>query len=81
MLAVLGQGGFGYVKLCKVPGITKSSFALKSIKKAKIVKQGQQQHVVAERSIQMSLKSPFTGKLYKSVDLFRKIRVLIYLLL
>jgi len=66
MLTVLGQGGFGFVKLCKVSGIDKSSFALKSIKKAKIVKQGQQQHVVAERSIQMSLKSPFTGKLYKT---------------
>lgn len=75
MLTVLGQGGFGFVKLCKVSGIDKSSFALKSIKKAKIVKQGQQQHVVAERSIQMSLKSPFTGKLYKLVDFYEKLVV------
>lgn len=65
MLAVLGEGGFGFVKLCKVPGLNKSSFALKSIKKAQIVKQGQQEHVRAEKEIQESLKSPFCGRLYR----------------
>jgi len=66
MLSVLGQGGFGFVKLCKVPGINKSSFALKAIKKAQVIKQGQQQHVTAERNIQISLKSAFCGRLYKT---------------
>jgi len=66
VLGVLGQGGFGCVKLVKIPKITKKAFALKSIKKAKIVKLGQQEHVIAERQIMLSLKSPFTGKLYRT---------------
>ncbi|CAK8686339.1 unnamed protein product [Clavelina lepadiformis] len=65
-LKVLGQGGFGCVKLVRVPGLLKSAFALKCIRKAKIIKTGQQQHVLAERNIMLAMKSPFIGTLYRT---------------
>uniref|UniRef100_H2ZCA4 Protein kinase domain-containing protein n=1 Tax=Ciona savignyi TaxID=51511 RepID=H2ZCA4_CIOSA len=66
VLRVLGQGGFGCVKLVRVPGIANCAFALKAIRKAKIVQTGQQQHVLAEKNIMLAAKSPFIAKLYRT---------------
>ena len=64
-LKVLGQGGFGCVTLVAVPGLEKHAFALKAIRKAKIVKSGQEQHVLAEKEIMLAMKSPFIGRLHR----------------
>ena len=64
-MLILGQGGFGCVKLVSVPGLPKHAFALKSIRKAKIILSGQEQHVLAEKNIMMEMKSPFLGKLHR----------------
>ena len=62
---ILGQGGFGCVKLVTIPGLSRHAFALKSIRKAKILKTAQHQHVLAERNILMDMRSPFIGKLHR----------------
>ena len=62
---VLGQGGFGCVKLVKYPRLPKQSFALKSIRKARVIQTGQQEHVVAEKDIMAAMDSPFVAKFYR----------------
>uniref|UniRef100_F7A4Y2 cGMP-dependent protein kinase n=1 Tax=Ciona intestinalis TaxID=7719 RepID=F7A4Y2_CIOIN len=66
VIRILGQGGFGCVKLVQVPGLSNCAFALKAIRQAKIVKTGQQQHVLAEKNIMLAAKSPFIARLYRT---------------
>ena len=66
-IRVVGQGGFGCVKIVTIPGLPRHAFALKAIRKAKIIKTGQQQHILAEKNIMMDMRSPFIGKLHRLV--------------
>nr|XP_039273413.1 cGMP-dependent protein kinase 1-like [Styela clava] len=63
---LLGKGGFGSVSLVHIPSIPNRAFALKTIKKAFIVKTGQETHVVAERNILMAITSTFIACLHRT---------------
>jgi len=60
----LGEGGFGMVKLVKVPGIQNMSFALKCIIKARVVQYGQQRHILDEKNILSIIQSKFILSLH-----------------
>jgi len=64
-IGLLGKGAFGLVTLVEDPA-TKKKFALKAIRKHDIVEHGQVEHVVNEKNIQCSLKTPFCVKLYRT---------------
>lgn len=75
-IQILGQGGFGCVKLVSVPGLPQHAFALKAIRKARIIKTGQQQHILAEKNILLDMRSNFIGRLHRYsflIDMFCKI--------
>jgi len=57
-IGVLGKGAFGLVTLVFDP-VTKSSYALKAIKKAQIVELGQQAHIVNEKNVMEKMNNPF----------------------
>lgn len=70
-IGLLGKGAFGLVTLVQDPA-TESNYALKAIRKHDIVEHGQVEHVVNEKNIQNSLKTPFCVKLYRTYkDEFR----------
>ncbi|KAG5888241.1 hypothetical protein JTB14_027923 [Gonioctena quinquepunctata] len=62
----LGIGGFSRVELVLYKKNRKLVFALKHVKKYEIVQQMQQEHIINERTIQMSSKSPFILRLYRT---------------
>lgn len=61
----LGTGAFGRVRFvtCKANGM---HFALKTLKKAAIIKMKQVDHIVSEKAILSSLKHPFIVNMYGS---------------
>jgi len=70
-IGLLGKGAFGLVTLV-LDEASETKFALKAIRKHDIVKHGQVEHVVNEKNIQQSLKTPFCVKLYRTYkDEFR----------
>jgi CRP-like cAMP-binding protein len=64
ILRPLGEGGFGMVKLVKVPGIQNQSYALKCIIKARVVQYGQQRHILDEKNILAQINSDFILSLH-----------------
>jgi len=60
----LGEGGFGMVKLVKVPGIHNRSFALKCIIKSRVVQYGQQRHILDEKNILSQIQCNFILSLH-----------------
>jgi len=64
-LGLLGKGAFGLVTLVEDPA-TENKYALKAIRKHDIVEHGQVEHIVNEKNIQESLKTPFCVKLYRT---------------
>ena len=64
ILRPLGEGGFGMVKLVRVPGITDTAFALKCIIKARVVQYGQQRHILDEKNILQQINSIFILRLH-----------------
>ena len=58
VLGLLGRGGYGLVKLVKDP-VNGKTFALKEVRKDKIVESQQTKHIADERRIMMMLDSPF----------------------
>lgn len=62
----MGVGGFGRVELVQHKTRPELVFALKYMKKADIVYQGQKDHVINERNIQMSCDSRFIVSLYRT---------------
>lgn len=64
VLRALGEGGFGMVKLVKVPGIQNKSYALKCIIKARVVQYGQQRHILDEKNILAQISSEFILSLH-----------------
>lgn len=70
-IGLLGKGAFGLVTLVEDP-YTENKYALKAIRKHDIVEHGQVEHIVNEKNIQKSLKTPFCVKLYRTYkDQFR----------
>lgn len=57
VVGTLGVGGFGSVRLVVAPG--GHSYALKCLNKNHVVATGQQDHVLGEKDILMSIHSPF----------------------
>jgi len=75
-LGLLGKGAFGLVTFVADPN-SAMTFALKAIRKHDIVEHEQVEHIVNEKNIQMSLRSPFCVKLFRTYkDKYR-----VYLLL
>lgn len=64
--ATIGVGGFGRVELVQHTKKKDQVFALKYLKKIDIVMQNQQEHVQNEKKIQMSSRSPFIVRMYKT---------------
>ncbi|KAL3316122.1 hypothetical protein Ciccas_005236 [Cichlidogyrus casuarinus] len=64
IIAILGVGGFGRVELVHAKGDTSRSFAIKRMRKSHIVKTRQQDHVLSEKRILLSIDHPFICKLY-----------------
>ncbi|XP_056631685.1 cGMP-dependent protein kinase, isozyme 1-like [Diorhabda sublineata] len=62
----IGVGGFGRVELVQHVQNDNIVFALKYLKKIEIVQQCQQEHVFNEKVIQMSSRSPFIVRLYRT---------------
>ncbi len=62
VLAVLGTGTFGRVKLCYLPK-SKETFALKVMQKAQVVEYRQQQNVMHEKNTMVTARHPFILKL------------------
>lgn len=75
VVGTLGVGGFGSVRLVAAP--SGRSFALKCLNKNHIVATGQQEHVLGEKDILMSVHCPFVVRLFRT---FRDDRC-VYLLL
>jgi len=70
-IGLLGKGAFGLVTLVLDPA-SETKFALKAIRKHDIVQHSQVGHVVNEKDIQQSLRTPFCVKLYRTYkDEFR----------
>lgn len=59
VIATLGVGGFGRVELVQYSRDHSLTFALKCLKKQHIVDTQQQEHVISEKIIMMSCRSPF----------------------
>ncbi|XP_052133468.1 serine/arginine repetitive matrix protein 2 isoform X3 [Frankliniella occidentalis] len=66
VVGTLGVGGFGSVRLVVPAGTPGRSFALKCLNKNHIVATGQQEHVLGEKDILMSVHSPFVVRLYRT---------------
>eukprot|EP01083_Nonionella_stella_P264851 897859_1 len=60
---VLGIGSFGRVALVENKN-TGTAYALKSVSKYRVVKTGQEEHIINEKRIMCMLDSPFCVKLY-----------------
>lgn len=62
---LIGKGGFGSVSLVSIKSLGDRPLAMKKIKKAYIMKMGQERHVVEERKLLSSMLSPFICRLYR----------------
>ena len=74
VVAQLGSGSFGRVKLVR---FQEEIFALKCMSKASIVELGQQEHVINEKRIMLSLHSPFIVRCYKAFSTQNEIFILL----
>ncbi|XP_075239354.1 cGMP-dependent protein kinase 1-like [Convolutriloba macropyga] len=66
-VATLGVGGFGRVELVKYKqtgGASLKTYAMKTLKKRHIVETRQQEHVMNEKNIMLSCRSPFIVSLF-----------------
>jgi len=57
-IGVLGKGAYGLVSLVKDPN-TDKAYALKAIKKSKVVENGMEEYIMAEKYIMQRLQNPF----------------------
>jgi cGMP-dependent protein kinase len=62
----LGAGGFGLVKLVNFKASSSDTYALKCIQKHRVVQYGQERHIMDEKHILDSMKSPFILGLLKT---------------
>lgn len=76
-IRTLGTGGFGRVELAQHIKNKNWTFALKCLKKVRIVGQRQQEHVFNEKTLQMTCNSIFIVQLYKT---FRDPKYLYFLM-
>lgn len=66
-LGTLGEGSFGLVQLVKDEASGKT-YALKSVNKGQIVKNGQQTHIMSEKNVMLKLHSQFTIRLHATFN-------------
>ncbi|XP_034247199.1 cGMP-dependent protein kinase, isozyme 1-like [Thrips palmi] len=64
VVGTLGVGGFGSVRLVLAPG--GHSYALKCLNKNHVVATGQQDHVLGEKDILLSIHCPFIVRLFRT---------------
>ncbi|XP_039260583.2 cGMP-dependent protein kinase 1-like [Styela clava] len=65
-IKVLGQGSFGRVELVRIYQDKKTTYALKSLRKAHIVENDEQEHVYSEKNILLKCHCPFIVELYRT---------------
>ena len=65
IIGTLGKGSFGHVQLVR-HYLTNTTYALKTVNKAAVVRLGQQEHMVNERRAMMALQHPFLVRLFAS---------------
>ncbi|XP_039165007.1 serine/threonine-protein kinase tricornered [Eucalyptus grandis] len=65
LLAIIGRGAFGEVRLCREKK-SGNIYAMKKLKKSEMLKRGQVEHVRAERNLLAEVASQFIVKLYYS---------------
>ncbi|XP_019192151.1 PREDICTED: serine/threonine-protein kinase 38-like [Ipomoea nil] len=65
LLAIIGRGAFGEVRLCREK-ISGNIYAMKKLKKAEMLSRGQVEHVRSERNLLAEVASHFIVKLYFS---------------
>ncbi|KAK6944793.1 Protein kinase domain [Dillenia turbinata] len=65
LLAIIGRGAFGEVRLCREKK-SGEIFAMKKLKKSEMLSRGQVEHVRAERNLLAEVASHFIVKLYYS---------------
>ena len=63
-ISVLGVGSFGKVKLVKVKGSDHQTYALKEVRKRRVIETGQEEHIVNERRVMGILSSPFCVQMF-----------------
>ena len=63
IIGTLGKGSFGHVQLVR-HYLTNTTYALKTVNKAAVVRLGQQEHMVNERRAMMALQHPFLVRLF-----------------
>lgn len=65
VIGLLGRGGYGLVKLVKDPGNGRA-FALKEVRKDKVLETNQEAHINDERALMLQMNSPFLVKLWRT---------------
>ncbi|KAL0338928.1 UNVERIFIED_CONTAM: Serine/threonine-protein kinase-like [Sesamum angustifolium] len=65
LLAIIGRGAFGEVRLCR-ERVSGNIYAMKKLKKLEMLKRGQVEHVQAERNLLAEVASDYIVKLYCS---------------
>ena len=64
-IGLLGRGGYGLVKLVRDPS-NKKTFALKEVRKDKVIETHQTKHINDERGLMLQMDSPFLVKLWRT---------------
>lgn len=62
VIGTLGKGSFGHVQLVR-DRKSEQTYALKQVSKAQIVQLGQQDHIMSEKNVMLSLNHPFLIRL------------------
>lgn len=65
LVGLLGRGGYGLVKLVKDP-ISSRCYALKEVRKDKVIEKHQEVHINDERRLMMRMNSAFLVKLWRT---------------
>ena len=65
VIGLLGRGGYGLVKLIRDP-TNNRTFALKEVRKDKVIETHQTKHINDERSLMMQMDSPFLVRLWRT---------------
>lgn len=76
ILKVIGKGSYSIVTQVRKKD-TGMIYAMKSIEKKKIIKEGLQTHILAEKKILSSVKSPFIAKLHWAFQTKNKLHIVL----
>eukprot|EP01083_Nonionella_stella_P085326 236565_1 len=76
ILGLLGRGGYGLVKLVR-DHQNHHTFALKEVRKDKVISSNQTKHINDERSLMMQMDSPFLVRLWRTYQDEHKVYFLV----